>query len=267
MSDYLKKLDESIPLRKPVIKNIIDYIQLPKGSSGIDVGCGYGAQAILLAESIGKKGHVTGIDLSTEFLDYGNKIIQSAGLSERVSLKEGNMNHLPFPDNSFDWAWSMDCLGYHPSDPNPAINELIRVLKLGGTIHLLAWSSEALLPGFPLLEAHLRATSIGIAPFSKGKNPEKHFLRLLNRFSDLGLIECSAHTFAGDAFAPLSPEIKTALTGLFEMRWQGVESELSKDDLQEYKRLCLPDSPDFILNLPDYYAFFTYTMFRGKVNK
>jgi demethylmenaquinone methyltransferase/2-methoxy-6-polyprenyl-1,4-benzoquinol methylase len=48
------------------------------------------------------------------------------------------------------------------------------------------------------------------------------------------------------------------------MRWPNVAHELSSDDLVEFQRLCLPDSPDFILNLPDYYALFTYTMFWGK---
>jgi len=267
LSDYLQKLDESTPLRKAVLQDIIEYIQLPKGSKGIDVGCGYGAQAILIAKAIGKNGHVTGLDLSSEFLKYGKDIVHAAGLSNRVSLKKGNMNNLPFEENTFDWAWSMDCIGYHPSDPTPAIIELIRVVKPGGTIHLLAWSSETLLPGYPLLEAKLRATSVGIAPFLKGKSPETHFLRMLNRFQNQVLIECSAHTFVGTVYVPLSAEMFTALKGLFQMRWDGVESELSKDDLKEYKRLCLPDSPDFILNLPDYYAFFTYSMFRGKVNK
>jgi ubiquinone/menaquinone biosynthesis C-methylase UbiE len=37
------------------------------------------------------------------------------------------------------------------------------------------------------------------------------------------------------------------------------------EDWAQYQRLCQPESPDFILNLPDYYAFFTYSMFRGKV--
>jgi len=54
------------------------------------------------------------------------------------------------------------------------------------------------------------------------------------------------------------------LIALFEMRWPGVESELTQEDWAEYQRLCLPESPDFILNHPDYYAFFTYSMFRGK---
>ena len=47
-------------------------------------------------------------------------------------------------------------------------------------------------------------------------------------------------------------------------RWPDVAPELSSDDLSEFQRICLPDSPDFILNIPDYYALFTYTMFWGK---
>ncbi len=31
------------------------------------------------------------------------------------------------------------------------------------------------------------------------------------------------------------------------------------------QRLCQPGSADFILDSDDYYAFFTYSMFRGKV--
>jgi demethylmenaquinone methyltransferase/2-methoxy-6-polyprenyl-1,4-benzoquinol methylase len=50
------------------------------------------------------------------------------------------------------------------------------------------------------------------------------------------------------------------------MRWTGVASELAPEDFEAYQRLCLPESPNFILNHPDYYAFFTYSMFHGKVD-
>nr|QNO48966.1 hypothetical protein OEPDFBKK_00042 [Methanosarcinales archaeon ANME-2c ERB4] len=33
-----------------------------------------------------------------------------------------------------------------------------------------------------------------------------------------------------------------------------------------YQRLCLAESPEFILDLPDYYAFYTYSMFQGRVS-
>ena len=158
-------------------------------------------------------------------------------------------------------------MGYGPWEPLPLLRELARVVKPGGTVAILAWSSQQLLPGYPLLEARLDATSSGIAPFVRGKRPELHFLRALGWFRELGLEELKAETFAGSAHAPLSDDLRCALIALFQMRWPGVESELSQEDWAEYQRLCQPESPYFILNLPDYYAFFTYSMFHGKVAK
>jgi demethylmenaquinone methyltransferase/2-methoxy-6-polyprenyl-1,4-benzoquinol methylase len=72
---------------------------------------------------------------------------------------------------------------------------------------------------------------------------------------------------AGDAYAPLTDDFRNALIALFEMRWPEVESELILEDWEDYQRVCLPESPDFILNKTDYYAFFIYSMFHGKVAK
>jgi demethylmenaquinone methyltransferase/2-methoxy-6-polyprenyl-1,4-benzoquinol methylase len=46
-----------------------------------------------------------------------------------------------------------------------------------------------------------------------------------------------------------------------------VPAEAPEADRLEYQRLCRAASPDFILNLPEYYAFFTYTVFTGTVVK
>jgi demethylmenaquinone methyltransferase/2-methoxy-6-polyprenyl-1,4-benzoquinol methylase len=88
---------------------------------------------------------------------------------------------------------------------------------------------------------------------------------MMGWFRRAGMEEVTARTFAGDVSAPLSGEIRSALAAIFEMRWVDVEPELSEDDWAEYRRLCLAESPEFILDLPDYYAFFTYSMFRGRV--
>jgi len=76
-------------------------------------------------------------------------------------------------------------------------------------------------------------------------------LRALGWFRDAGLEDAKAQTFAGDAHAPLSDSIRDALIALFEMRGPGVQSELTGEDWAEYQRLCQPESPDFIVNLPD----------------
>jgi demethylmenaquinone methyltransferase/2-methoxy-6-polyprenyl-1,4-benzoquinol methylase len=177
------------------------------------------------------------------------------------------VNRLPFDDDTFDWVWSANCVGYHPAEPLPLLRELARVAKPGGSVAILAWSSQQLLPGYPLLEARLNATSSGIAPFIKGKRPESHFLRALGWFGEVGLEEPTARTFVGDAHAPLSDDMRSALASLLEQRWPSVQSEVTPEDWAEFQRLCQPESPDFILSAPDYYAFFTYSMFHGKVAK
>ncbi|MBL7174210.1 MAG: class I SAM-dependent methyltransferase [Desulfobacteraceae bacterium] len=264
---YIQRLAVSNPLIEPILPSAIQALQLPSGSRGLDAGCGIGLQALLLAEAVGHTGNVTGLDLSPEFLLHGEEIVKEAGLSDRISFQEGDVSKLPFYNDTFDWAWSANCIGYAPLEPLPLVKELARVVKPGGIVAILAWSSEKLLPGYPLLEGRLNATSSGIAPFVKGKRPELHFLRALGWFRDAGLEEPTARTFAGDAYAPLTDDVRNALIALFQMRWPGVESELTPEDREEYQRLCMPESPDFILNHPDYYAFFTYSMFHGKVAK
>ncbi|MCD4846093.1 MAG: hypothetical protein K8R25_16575 [Methanosarcinales archaeon] len=139
------------------------------------------------------------------------------------------------------------------------------MVKPGGSVIILAWSSQQLLPGYPVLEAHLNATLSGIAPFVEGAAPELHFPRMMGWFRRAGMEDVTARTFTSDVYAPLSDEIRSAFTALIEMRWVDVRAELSEEDWAQYQRLCMPESPEFILDHPDYYAFYTYSMFWGRV--
>ena len=54
--------------RKPLFDLIINSLDLPYGSIGLDAGCGIGFYTRLLAESIGEDGTVIGVDLSTDHI-------------------------------------------------------------------------------------------------------------------------------------------------------------------------------------------------------
>ncbi len=264
-STYLEHLLSSNALRASTLQSAAQALELPTGSQGLDVGCGAGLQCLLLAEAVGAGGHVTGLDVSTEFLGYGEKLAEDAGLRKRISFKEGSAEAIPFDDDTFDWVWSADCVGYGAWEPMPLLKEMRRVTRPGGTLAVLAWSSENLLPGYPLLEAKLRATTPGLAPFAEGMNPSRHFHRGLGMLKAVGIADPKARVFSGSAQAPLSEDLYLALADLFEMRWPGADEELSENERADYLRLCKKESPEFILNHSDYYAFFTYSMFYGRI--
>jgi ubiquinone/menaquinone biosynthesis C-methylase UbiE len=263
---YARELYASNPLRRENIQNAIDALELPEGGIGLDAGCGIGLQAILLARATGPGGRVIGLDISKELLESAVEIVEREGLHGRISFNQGDVRELPFDDGCFDWAWSADCAGYAPlGDPVHIIKELSRVVRTGGKVAILAWSSERLLPGHPRLEARLCATTPGIAPFREEMSPEHHFQRATGWFKEAGLEKVRGRTFVGEAQAPVGEETRYALESLIGMRWPGAEKELSEEDRELFQRICSPNSPEFILDEPDYYAFYTETMFWGTV--
>ncbi|MDY6951677.1 MAG: class I SAM-dependent methyltransferase [Thermodesulfobacteriota bacterium] len=264
---YAEQLALFHPLREPVLCSAIGALHLPPGSQGLDAGCGIGQVTLMLAEAVGPEGHCTGLDLSAPFVARAREMARQAPQSGQVSFQQGNVHALPFDDQRFDWVWSSDCVGYPAREPVSLLKELSRVVKPEGTVAILIWSSQQLLPGYPLLEARLNETAAGIAPFTGDMGPELHPLRALGWFRDAGLEDPLVHTFVRTVQGPLRHSTRSALLSLLDMRWKDAESEMAPEHWAEYKRLCQPESPDFILDLFDYYAFFTYSLFCGKVGR
>ncbi|HUX87711.1 MAG TPA: class I SAM-dependent methyltransferase [Chloroflexota bacterium] len=97
----------------------------------LDVGCGTGFLALLLAEL----GHrVTGVDAATEMLDLARAKAISARL--QVGLHEADAEHLPFPDGAFDLIVERHVIWTLP-DPMKGLAEWSRALRLGGRLVLI----------------------------------------------------------------------------------------------------------------------------------
>lgn len=266
ISGYEKSLLLSQPLREPIIKNIIQSMQLPASSFGLDIGCGIGFNTFMLAEALGSEGSVIGLDAEEEFLARAQLLLQKkTEIKERVDFTKGDARCLPFSDKSFDWACSIDCVGALDFDPVMLLKELYRVVRPGGRVFIIIWSSQMLLPGYPLLEAQLNATSAGIAPFAVGMASERHIMRAPEWFRQASFTDIRSQTLLRDICSPLSAEIIAAITDLFMMRWGSIEKEVSPKLWYDYRCLCNSESPDFILKTFDYYAFFTYSVFSGRV--
>ncbi len=249
------------PIRQPLIQSAIRIINFPEGSCGLDIGCGIGFQSLQLAEAVGKEGHVTGLDISNTNIDMAKQIAAETPMARQITFQQGDWNLLSFVDESFDWIWAVDSIGYATQNSLEVYKNLAKYLKPGGLIAILCWSSQMLLPGYPFLEARLNSTKAGYAPFVSGMKPEDHYLRNLGQLFSAGFINTRAQTFVNSVCAPLTKELIEAMTAVFEMRWWNIHSELSADDWALYQNLTRQDSAEFLLNKPDYYAFFTYSLF------
>jgi demethylmenaquinone methyltransferase/2-methoxy-6-polyprenyl-1,4-benzoquinol methylase len=248
--------------RMPLLEKIISSLSVKSGSKGLDAGCGFGTITKLLS----RYGHVTGLDLSEVFIEYAVKYNKT----ENTDFTAGDINSLTFDKETFDWIWSVDTvwigpeeLGCPAEEPPGILKGFHRVLKPGGILYLLFWSSQKLLPGYPLLEASLNTSSSATAPYVKGMNPDNHIFRLGSQLKKAGFTGIDITTHVMDIKSPLTKNDKEVLNILFRMFWGESEQEMSIEDVKAYNRFCSPDSPDYILNLPDYYGFITYTIIKG----
>jgi SAM-dependent methyltransferase len=101
------------------------------GQRVLDVACGSGASALLLARELGCE--VVGVDLGARAIERARDDARRAGLDDRTSFVRGDAEALPLPDAGFDVALSECSLCTFP-DKRRAIAELARVVRPGGSI-------------------------------------------------------------------------------------------------------------------------------------
>lgn len=85
------------------------------------------------------KGHVTGVDLSECMLAVMREKVQKAGLTEMISIEEGDGENLRFPDNTFDRVTIAFGIRNF-ENREKGLREMLRVLKPGGRLVILELS-------------------------------------------------------------------------------------------------------------------------------
>lgn len=261
-NSYIRSLALSYFLRRQTLISVLEFLELPEQSKGLDVGCGIGLPALIAAEKFNLS--MTGVDQEAGFIKTAQMLANKTGLDEKTVFLTGNGSALDFEEGVFNWAWSVDFVNYASQMDRQPLNEMIRVLKPGGTLALAAWTFQRLLPGYPHLEALLDATKQGLAPFVKGMEPIRHFMRTPAVLEELGLQNIRSKTVTGEICAPLKNEIKPAVADLMAMRWDKHPDELDEKNRQLFERLTDPEAAEYILDQNGYYGFFTYTVFAAE---
>lgn len=103
----------------------------------LDVGCGTGTLAIM-AKDLYPDAVISGLDGDPEMLRQANKKSSHAGTEIRFTV--GMSTDIPHDSNEFDIVLST--LFFHhltPQNKNRTLNEILRVLKPGGELHICDW--------------------------------------------------------------------------------------------------------------------------------
>jgi SAM-dependent methyltransferase len=117
------------PAWHQVFETVMDRMRVGPGREVLDVGCGAGG-ALAVARERGAI--VTGLDASEALVGIARGRLPGA------EIQVGDMEELPFPDQSFDLVTGLNSFQFAGSPVN-ALREARRVVRPGGAVAMMVW--------------------------------------------------------------------------------------------------------------------------------
>ena len=160
-AEDLKTVDEFHTGGLEATDALLEQLEIGPQTRVLDLGCGIGGPARVMAERFGC--HVTGIDLTREFVACAAEMTRRVGLHSLVDFRHGSVLDLPFDDDSFDVA-TLFHVGMNIADKDRLMTEAARVLRPGGTLavfDVMGVQTDAIVFPMPWAE---HATTSFLAP-------------------------------------------------------------------------------------------------------
>jgi len=114
-------------------EELISKCHIKNGSFVLDVGCGIGTTACLLAKKYNCK--VVGVDINKKMIEFSKKRAKKTGVTDKVKFIVADAQNLPFKNDFFDVVIA-ESVNAFVNDKQKAINEYARVTKPGGYVGL-----------------------------------------------------------------------------------------------------------------------------------
>lgn len=156
LGDYAAVADQVIPELGRVVA---DAAGPSPGRRVLDVAAGSGNASLPAARA---GADVVALDLTPELLAVGERAAESEGLS--VTWQQADAESLPFQDAEFDAV--MSCVGVmFAPDHQRCADEMVRVLRPGGTLALASWTPEGFVGRmFAAMKPYVPAPPAGFQP-------------------------------------------------------------------------------------------------------
>lgn len=133
LGDYPTVAEQLIP---ELGQRLADACDLGRGLRVLDIAAGSGNAAVPAALS---GADVVATDLTPELLEHGRRLAEADGV--HLTWEEADAEALPYDDGAFDAALSCVGIMFAPHH-QVAADELVRVVRPGGTIGLVNWTPE-----------------------------------------------------------------------------------------------------------------------------
>jgi SAM-dependent methyltransferase len=191
---FLRETWFAQPPGAPPFSGLIPFDELG-GRDVLEIGCGTGVHARLLAEAGAR---LTAVDLTPTAVELTRRRLELHGL--QADVREADAEHLPFDDASFDFVWSWGVI-HHSAHTGRVVGEIARVLRPGGRLALMIYhrSSITYWVQYQLIRGVLGGRLL------RGESPAE----IANRYSD-GVI--ARHYTRGELEALLAPSFEDVRT-------------------------------------------------------
>ncbi|HEY3894449.1 MAG TPA: methyltransferase domain-containing protein [Pseudonocardiaceae bacterium] len=124
---------------------------LTPGAQVADVGCGPGAMAAVVAETVGPDGYVVGIDADEQAVQAATAAL--AGVSN-AEVRSGRAEETGLADGSFDTVMLRHVLAHNGGAEQRIVDHLARLVRPGGRVYLVDMDlpSIGVFPSLPDVE-------------------------------------------------------------------------------------------------------------------
>ncbi len=139
-----------------------DICHLDRAQDVLDIGCGLGVYPLYVDTKHGCR--VVAADISDDMLTWAQQRDKQEGVLERITFRKSDVRSLPFDIDRFDAVLVESTLAFK-KDKRTAINEFLRVNKLGGYLGL----NESYWTQIPKSIGGWDALSIGSAIITKAE--------------------------------------------------------------------------------------------------